>query len=516
VGITSPTTGERYETKGTQVDLFGSAADDTGVTRVEWRSDRGGAGTASGTVSWSIYGIALQEGENRITVTAQDDAGNRSSDTLIVEQVIPDILPPTVAIASPTAAGSWTSESAILDLSGSASDNKVVDRVEWQNNRGGSGTAAGSTSWVVSGVPLYEGENVVTVTAHDAEGNMDTDTLTVTFVAPDTTPPLVTFSGDAAGGSITTDSPAVTVSGRASDDGGVTRVEWESSSGAGGTASGTASWSISGLALDEGANVITVTAFDEAGNSGSGNLTVNRVPAEAVPPAVAITEPAAGGTFDTTTAAITLAGTAIDNTGLSMVVWTNLRGGGGIATGTANWRAEGVGLMPGANTIVVIAYDTAGNGTGTTLTVNYEEPVAGTAPLSITDLIVASGKAYEVVPAFGTGALCSIDRTYVYSGVPGYLDGSPYIKNAHEDMKFETETLLSFEVNRDVTVYIAWHRNTPAASWLWDFTFTGDSIYHSAGNLEMRLFSKDFSAGTIALGSNEGAGRMYSVIVVPR
>ena len=62
------------------------------------------------------------------------------------------------------------------------------------NDRGGSGTATGTTSWSVSGIVLLSGQNVLTVTARDAAGNTSTDTLTVTYTPPDTTPPTVTIT----------------------------------------------------------------------------------------------------------------------------------------------------------------------------------------------------------------------------------------------------------------------------------------------------------------------------------
>ena len=38
----------------------------------------------------------------------------------------------------------------------------------WVNDRGGSGTANGTTSWTASGITLQTGVNVLTVTARDA------------------------------------------------------------------------------------------------------------------------------------------------------------------------------------------------------------------------------------------------------------------------------------------------------------------------------------------------------------
>ena len=46
--------------------------------------------------------------------------------------------------------------------------------VTWVNDRGGSGAAAGTTSWTAADIPLAGGVNVITVTAKDASGNART------------------------------------------------------------------------------------------------------------------------------------------------------------------------------------------------------------------------------------------------------------------------------------------------------------------------------------------------------
>ena len=66
-------------------------------------------------------------------------------------------------------------------LSGTASDNVGVTSVTWVNDRGGNGTATGTTTWQVTDLVLQPGVNVITVTAHDAAGNTATDVITVTY-----------------------------------------------------------------------------------------------------------------------------------------------------------------------------------------------------------------------------------------------------------------------------------------------------------------------------------------------
>ena len=88
---------------------------------------------------------------------------------------------PAVTITSPTSGPTWSTTTSPLMLGGTAGDNVGVTQVTWVNDRGGSGTASGTTSWTASGIGLASGLNVITVRAWDAAGNSGTDTLTVTF-----------------------------------------------------------------------------------------------------------------------------------------------------------------------------------------------------------------------------------------------------------------------------------------------------------------------------------------------
>jgi hypothetical protein len=65
----------------------------------------------------------------------------------------------------------------------------------------------------------------------------------------------------------------VTIGGTASDNVGVVRVEWSTSAGAGGVATGTDSW-IAGVAVGTASTTITVRAFDQAGNMASDAIVV--------------------------------------------------------------------------------------------------------------------------------------------------------------------------------------------------------------------------------------------------
>jgi hypothetical protein len=96
VDIDTPTSSSSYATTSSSVSLAGSASDDIGsVTAVSWTNSKGGSGTAQGTSDWQVDGIALQEGENVITVSAVDDAGNQGQAMLTVTYTLEvDTTPP--------------------------------------------------------------------------------------------------------------------------------------------------------------------------------------------------------------------------------------------------------------------------------------------------------------------------------------------------------------------------------------------------------------------------------------
>ena len=270
VTITTPTANPTFATSSSPLTLGGTAADDVGVTQVAWANSRGGSGTATGTTSWTASGIALQTGSNVLTITARDAAGNTTTDTVTV--TFTDTTTPTVTITTPTANPTFATGNAALTLGGTAADNVGVTQVTWTNSLGGSGTATGTTSWTVSGIALQLGANVLTVTARDAAGNTATDTVTVT--RSDTTPPTATITAPTSNPTYTTSSSFLTLGGTAADNVGVTQVTWVNNRGGSGAATGTTSWTVAGIVLQSGANVLTVTVRDAAGNTATAGMTV--------------------------------------------------------------------------------------------------------------------------------------------------------------------------------------------------------------------------------------------------
>lgn len=91
---------------------------------------------------------------------------------------------------------------------------------------------------------------------------------------PDRTPPALAITRP--GSSIfSTSDPSLTISGTAADNTRVVAVRWATSTGSSGTAVGTTSWSAV-VPLLVGDNVVTVRAYDDAGNFGWRAVTVVR------------------------------------------------------------------------------------------------------------------------------------------------------------------------------------------------------------------------------------------------
>ena len=325
VTITTPTSNATHSTSATPLSLGGTASDNVAVTQVTWVNDRGGSGTASGTTAWSVSGIALQTGQNVLTVTARDAAGNTATDQLTVTYTPPaDGTPPTVTITAPTTNPTHGVTTTPLSIGGTASDNMAVTQVTWANDRGGSGTASGTTAWSVSGIVLASGANVLTVTARDATGNTNTDQLTVTYTPADTTNPAVTITTPTTNPTHGVTTTPLSIGGTASDNMAVTQVTWANDRGGSGTASGTTAWSVSGIVLASGANVLSVTARDAAGNTSTDTLTVTYTP----PPVGLV----AAFSFNETSGTTAADASGNSNTGTLQngPVWAAGRNGGGL------------------------------------------------------------------------------------------------------------------------------------------------------------------------------------------
>jgi hypothetical protein len=186
----------------------------------------------------------------------------------------PDVTPPSVAMAAPPAG---STVAGTVTVSASASDDVGVVGVQFRLDGTNLGAEVSAPPYTVAWTTtlVSNGTHTLRAVARDAAGNTATsDPVTVIVSNLDTTPPTVTITSPTSNPTYTTSSASLTLGGTASDNVGVTQVTWQNTQGGGGTASGTTSWTASGVLLQPGTNVLTVTARDAAGNTATDSLTV--------------------------------------------------------------------------------------------------------------------------------------------------------------------------------------------------------------------------------------------------
>ncbi len=279
IQITGPTVNGTFETTSTILELSGSGSDTTGVVRVTWENDRGGGGVATGTNAWTIPNIQLAAGVNVITVTAEDANGNLAHDSITVTATLPETDGPALLITGPQPPPAFTFTDATLPLTGTAADVSGVQAVTWANDRGGSGTATGTTAWSAN-IPLFPGPNGITITARDTPGNQSQTTLVVTYLPPDTVAPVVQVTFPVAAQEYATSDAILNLAGTADDAGGLARIRWANSRGGQGDATGNQNWQANGLLLQSGLNILTITAEDLTGNTATDTLAVMFTPGD--------------------------------------------------------------------------------------------------------------------------------------------------------------------------------------------------------------------------------------------
>ncbi|MCF6150567.1 MAG: hypothetical protein E3K37_18210 [Candidatus Kuenenia sp.] len=125
ISITSPTASSTYDTTSNSISLGGNASDDiSGVSGVTWSNSTGGSGSVDGTTSWTISNIGLSAGDNTITVTATDGAGNTVTDSIDVTYT--DNTNPSDIDITTGLVGHWTfDDGTATDNSGNGNDGTI-------------------------------------------------------------------------------------------------------------------------------------------------------------------------------------------------------------------------------------------------------------------------------------------------------------------------------------------------------------------------------------------------------
>jgi hypothetical protein len=174
-------------TTSATLSLAGSAAGGSGTIVVTWKSGSS-SGVATGSTNWTIGAIPLSMGSNSIVVTASDSATRVSQTLIVTMQTLPpppppnqpkDTTPPSLTVTFPVSA-TYSTSTATIVFTGTASDNVGVTSVTWSTNTFASGGANGTSTWSTTAIPLLTGSNTVTIKAYDAAGNYGWRSVLVT------------------------------------------------------------------------------------------------------------------------------------------------------------------------------------------------------------------------------------------------------------------------------------------------------------------------------------------------
>ncbi len=354
--VSVATPAEAARVSGT-VNATITATDNVGVARVELYA----AGTLIGSdtsspfaVSWNTRTSA--DGSVALTAKAYDSAGNIA--TSAVRTVNVENVAPTVSITSP-AAGAAVRGTVVVNAT--ASDASGITRVKFFRGTTlllDDTVAPYSASFATTGTtPLANGNYTLRAQAFDAHGNMAEASATITV---DNTVPTASLSSPVAGAKVR---GTVTLTANASDAlSGVARVEFYR---AGTTLIGTATTSPYSVtwdttALANGAQSITVKAFDRAGN-GVTSVAVS-VTVDNTAPTVSLSAPVANATLRGTA---TLTASATDNVAVVRVEFYDGATRIGTDTVATPWSFAWLttAVANGAHTLTAKAFDAAGNST---------------------------------------------------------------------------------------------------------------------------------------------------------
>jgi len=144
-----------------------------------------GAGSwlqVTGTSSWTVSSITLIKGLNNITARATDTSGNYNETSVNVTYAPPGITNPLISIILPTDGQVFTTSS--ITVSGNASNNASLKRVEVKVGNGSWENASGTNSWNIT-VQLAKGSNTIYARANYTTSNSNNTSINVTYTPPE-------------------------------------------------------------------------------------------------------------------------------------------------------------------------------------------------------------------------------------------------------------------------------------------------------------------------------------------
>ena len=292
IDTTSPTGsvvingGAVYTTTQT-VTLALSAADDSGIV---WEMRISNDGVFD-TEAWEAYAaskiwtLGAGDGTKTVYVRYKDPSNNES--TTVTATITVDSAAPGISISGPSA-DVTSAGPVIYTVTYTEADSITLSAADVTLNKTGTangtvsvtGAGAASRTVATSGITGDGtlGISIAAGSASDSVGNAAPAAGPSASFTVDNIAPSVTITSPTSDPSCTRNASTLNLAGAADDDTGVADVAWSNDHGGSGTCTGTASWSASGITLTEGDNVITVTATDRTGKTGSAAINVTYTP----------------------------------------------------------------------------------------------------------------------------------------------------------------------------------------------------------------------------------------------
>ena len=262
VSITNP--GSQSTVVNTAVTLQVQAVDSAGLA-LSYRATNLPAGLAINPATGLITGRPTAAGQSTVSLTVTDSAGASASTTFTwtVTAVAP---PVTVTITNP--GGQSTPVRTAVSLQIRATDSAGT-ALSYRAAGLPVGLSINATSALISGAPITAGANTVTITATDPSGASAATTFTWTVTSA-TAPATVTVTAPA--NRATEIRYAITVQINAIDSQG-SKLTYKAANLPPGLVINSVTGLISGTPTQLGTSVVTVTATDASGASGSSTFT---------------------------------------------------------------------------------------------------------------------------------------------------------------------------------------------------------------------------------------------------
>ena len=339
--------------------------------------------------SFSLSNISLQNGSNTVVVSASNNAGQASDQTVIIyKQPVNNNTnnpnPPTVNITSPSSnpynssSSSATIRATIRNVRSSSNISFTVNGQVIRN------FSFSGTSFVASNINLQQGSNNIVITASNSDGNGSDQTSIIYQPVRNATPPTVNITTPSANPYNSSNNNATI---RASIRN--VRTSRDISFTVNGQASSSFSFSgtsfvATGINLQQGNNFIVISASNQDGNASDQTTIIYQPQRTPTPPTVNITSPSADPYTASTNRATVRATIRNVNNRNDLQMQVNGQTIRNFSFSGSNFVATNVNLQQGNNVVVISASNPDGTASDQT-TIIYKPQRNPTPPtVSIT------------------------------------------------------------------------------------------------------------------------------------